>query len=75
MGNSPKLQCLNTLNVCMMVLWRLRSNLSHMGNSQSNCHPGQSLSLSEIQSGVGVGVRERHRRVAVNYGNTGEYTN
>lgn len=39
----PTYNALNTLNVCTTVLWRLLSNLSHMGNGQSNCHPAQSL--------------------------------
>lgn len=40
----PSYNALNTFNVCMMVLWRLLSDLSHMGKGQSNCHSGQSLS-------------------------------
>lgn len=48
----PSYNALNTFNVCMKVLWRLLSNLSHMGNGQSNCHLTQSsLTVRNVQSG------------------------
>lgn len=35
----PRYNALNTFNGCTMVLGRLPSKLSHLGNGQSNCHP------------------------------------
>lgn len=70
----PSYNALNTFNVCMMVLWRLLSDLSHMGKGQSNCHSGQSLSHCQKYTAMGGGGGEMCR-VAMNYGNTSEYTN
>ena len=69
----PSYNALNTFNVCMKVLWRLLSNSSHMGNGQSTCHLTQSsLIVRNAQPGY---VGKTTCREAMNYGNTGKYTN
>lgn len=72
----PSYSALNTFTVCVMVLWRLLSNAHHVWVTARTTVTlaSHSITVRKTQSTWERGAGKMYR-VALNYRNTGKYTN